>query len=65
MLGVSEERSFTNGKPAPPRAERDPVKVAAGIGSREVEFSPLGVTREDLRTLTRFFLQAAGRIPPD
>ncbi len=48
MLGVSEERSFTNGKPAPPRAERDPVKVAAGIGSREVEFSPLGVTREDL-----------------
>lgn len=63
-LGVAEEARFVKGKPLPTGPERDPVKIAAAIGDREIEFVPLAAIPDDIWAFARFMLTAGGKIPP-
>lgn len=61
-LAAGEEIKF---KPSSARSEKKLTKVAQSIGDREVQFLPLPPEPSDIRAIVRFFLVAAGKIPPD
>lgn len=63
VLGVEKEARFVKGKPLPAAPETDPVKIAAAVGDREIEFVPLGALPDDVWALARFILESAGKIP--
>ncbi|WP_045878727.1 hypothetical protein [Pseudofrankia sp. DC12] len=68
-LGVADEQTFLKGGAkaagsARAAATTDPARLAEAISDREIQFLPMGVDPADLRAFVRFFLEAAGKIPP-